>query len=156
VILPQVTFGIAVRMAVMSMLAVLNGMNYQPMNIDRNGRLIDPASGSTRRSDRRRLHRRGQDRRDRRRAGRLQRRSRIDASGCRVPRPDRPAARLREPGFEYRATLESEMQAAMAGGITSLAMPARHRPAARRARPGRDAQVRAQEARHAASIRWAR
>ena len=33
------------------------------------------------------------------------------------------AARLREPGFEYRATLESEMNAAMAGGVTSLAIP---------------------------------
>ena len=33
------------------------------------------------------------------------------------------AARLREPGFEYKATLESEMQAAVAGGVTSLACP---------------------------------
>lgn len=33
------------------------------------------------------------------------------------------AARLREPGFEYKATLESEMDAAMAGGVTSLAIP---------------------------------
>jgi dihydroorotase len=33
------------------------------------------------------------------------------------------AARLREPGFEYKATLESEMQAAVAGGITSLVCP---------------------------------
>jgi dihydroorotase len=33
------------------------------------------------------------------------------------------AARLREPGFEYMATLESEMQAAIAGGVTSLACP---------------------------------
>ncbi|RCS58520.1 dihydroorotase [Parvibium lacunae] len=33
------------------------------------------------------------------------------------------AARLREPGQEYRATLESEMQAAVAGGVTSLACP---------------------------------
>jgi dihydroorotase len=33
------------------------------------------------------------------------------------------AARLREPGFEYRATLESEMQAALAGGVTSLSCP---------------------------------
>jgi dihydroorotase len=33
------------------------------------------------------------------------------------------AARLREPGYEYRATLESEMSAAVAGGITSLACP---------------------------------
>ncbi len=33
------------------------------------------------------------------------------------------AARLREPGFEYKATLESEMRAAVAGGVTSLACP---------------------------------
>ena len=33
------------------------------------------------------------------------------------------AARLREPGFEYKATLESEMRAAVAGGITTLACP---------------------------------
>jgi dihydroorotase len=33
------------------------------------------------------------------------------------------AVRLREPGFEYLATLESEMRAAVAGGVTSLACP---------------------------------
>ena len=33
------------------------------------------------------------------------------------------SARLREPGFEYIATLESEMDAATAGGVTSLACP---------------------------------
>jgi dihydroorotase len=33
------------------------------------------------------------------------------------------AARLREPGLEYKATLESEMSAAVAGGVTSLACP---------------------------------
>ena len=33
------------------------------------------------------------------------------------------SARLREPGFEYRATLESEMRAAAAGGVTTLACP---------------------------------
>jgi len=33
------------------------------------------------------------------------------------------SARLREPGFEYKATLESEMQAAVAGVVTSLACP---------------------------------
>jgi dihydroorotase len=33
------------------------------------------------------------------------------------------SARLREPGYEYMATLESEMQAAIAGGVTSLACP---------------------------------
>ncbi|MDQ8024006.1 MAG: dihydroorotase [Moraxellaceae bacterium] len=48
----------------------------------------------------------------------------IDASGLVVaPGLIDLAARLREPGFEYRATLESEMQAAMAGGVTSLACP---------------------------------
>ena len=33
------------------------------------------------------------------------------------------SARLREPGFEYKATLESEMEAAGAGGVSSLACP---------------------------------
>ncbi len=32
-------------------------------------------------------------------------------------------ARLREPGFEHKATLESEMLAAVAGGVTSLVCP---------------------------------
>jgi dihydroorotase len=48
----------------------------------------------------------------------------IDASGLVVaPGLIDLAARLREPGYEYRATLESEMEAAVAGGITSLACP---------------------------------
>ncbi|ENO85061.1 dihydroorotase [Thauera aminoaromatica] len=48
----------------------------------------------------------------------------IDASGLVVaPGFIDLAARLREPGYEYRATLESEMEAAMAGGVTSLAIP---------------------------------
>ena len=58
-----------------------------------------------------------------------------EAAGKRRPRAStrrawssRPAsstssARLREPGFEYKATLESEMDAAVAGGVTSLACP---------------------------------
>jgi dihydroorotase len=33
------------------------------------------------------------------------------------------AARLREPGNEYKATLKSEMQAAMQGGVTTLVCP---------------------------------
>src|SRR3989442_3705683 len=33
------------------------------------------------------------------------------------------SARLREPGCEYKETLASEMQAAVAGGVTSLAWP---------------------------------
>ena len=48
----------------------------------------------------------------------------IDASGLIVaPGLIDLAARLREPGYEYMATLESEMEAAVAGGITSLACP---------------------------------
>jgi len=48
----------------------------------------------------------------------------IDATGLLVaPGLIDLAARLREPGYEYRATLESEMNAAVAGGITSLACP---------------------------------
>lgn len=33
------------------------------------------------------------------------------------------SVRLREPGYEYKATLESEMQAALQGGVTSLVCP---------------------------------
>ena len=48
----------------------------------------------------------------------------IDASGLVVcPGLVDLAVRLREPGFEYMATLESEMHAAAAGGVTSLACP---------------------------------
>lgn len=48
----------------------------------------------------------------------------IDAAGLVIcPGLVDLSARLREPGFEYRATLESEMAAAAAGGITSLACP---------------------------------
>ncbi len=48
----------------------------------------------------------------------------IDAAGLIVsPGLIDLAARLREPGFEYMATLESEMLAAVAGGVTSLACP---------------------------------
>ena len=48
----------------------------------------------------------------------------IDASGLIVcPGLVDLSARLREPGFEYKATLESELLAAAAGGITSLACP---------------------------------
>lgn len=48
----------------------------------------------------------------------------IDAAGLVVcPGLIDLSARLREPGFEYKATLESEMAAAAAGGVTSLACP---------------------------------
>ncbi len=48
----------------------------------------------------------------------------IDASGLVVcPGLIDLSVRLREPGFEYKATLESEMLAAASGGVTSLACP---------------------------------
>jgi dihydroorotase len=48
----------------------------------------------------------------------------IDAAGLVVmPGLIDLAVRLREPGYEYKATLESEMDAAVAGGVTSLACP---------------------------------
>ncbi|MEW5943224.1 MAG: dihydroorotase [Pseudomonadota bacterium] len=48
----------------------------------------------------------------------------IDAAGLVVcPGLVDLSARLREPGYEYKATLESEMLAAVAGGVTSLVCP---------------------------------
>jgi dihydroorotase len=48
----------------------------------------------------------------------------IDATGLVVaPGLVDLSARLREPGYEYKATLDSEMQAAMQGGVTSLVCP---------------------------------
>jgi dihydroorotase len=48
----------------------------------------------------------------------------IDAAGLVVaPGLVDLSARLREPGFEHKATLESEMQAAVAGGVAHLAIP---------------------------------
>ena len=48
----------------------------------------------------------------------------IDAAGCVVcPGLVDLSVRLREPGLEYKATLESEMLAAASGGVTSLAIP---------------------------------
>ncbi|MGB9988255.1 dihydroorotase [Pseudoduganella rhizocola] len=48
----------------------------------------------------------------------------IDAAGLVVaPGLVDLSARLREPGYEYKATLESEMQAAVQGGVTSLVCP---------------------------------
>ncbi|HTH59879.1 MAG TPA: dihydroorotase [Paraburkholderia sp.] len=48
----------------------------------------------------------------------------IDASGLVVaPGLVDLSARLREPGYEHKATLESETAAALAGGVTSLVCP---------------------------------
>jgi len=48
----------------------------------------------------------------------------IDAGGLVVaPGLVDLSVRLREPGYEYKATLESEMRAAMQGGVTTLVCP---------------------------------
>lgn len=48
----------------------------------------------------------------------------IDAKGLQVaPGFVDLSARLREPGYEHKATLDSEMAAAVAGGVTTLACP---------------------------------
>jgi dihydroorotase len=88
----------------------------------RNGRIVDPAQGLDRRGD---LYVDdgvvagvGDVPREWR-ADRV-----VDATGCIVcPGFVDLAARLREPGLEHKATLESELAAAAAGGITSLACP---------------------------------
>ncbi len=88
----------------------------------KNGRLIDPASGTDAKQDvyiaAGKIVAIGSAP-----AGFTANRT-LDASGLIVcPGLVDLAARLREPGFEYMATLESEMQAAAAGGVTSLACP---------------------------------
>ncbi len=48
----------------------------------------------------------------------------IQAQGCIVaPGLVDLSARLREPGYEYKATLETETRAALRGGVTSLSCP---------------------------------
>lgn len=87
-----------------------------------NARLIDPASGRDAAGDilidKGRIAALDTDAR----AARAERS--LDAGGLVVaPGVIDLAARLREPGEEYKATLESEMEAAVAGGVTSLACP---------------------------------
>jgi dihydroorotase len=83
----------------------------------RGGRVVDPASGRDGVGD--------VAISDGRIAERVDRPERvIDAKGLVVaPGLIDLAARLREPGYEYKARLESEMDAAVAGGVTSLACP---------------------------------
>jgi len=88
----------------------------------KNGRVIDPASGRDERADVAVA------------AGRIigigtlptgfEPSRVIDASGCIVaPGLVDLAVRLREPGHEHEGMLESEMAAAVAGGVTSLVCP---------------------------------
>ena len=83
----------------------------------RGGRVIDPASGSDAVGD--------VFVSDGKISGNPSKADRtIDAKGLVVaPGLIDLSARLREPGYEYKATLESEMDAAVAGGVTSLACP---------------------------------
>ena len=86
------------------------------------GRIVDPASGVDAQKD---LYIAGTDVAaiGKAPAGFRADRS-IDANGLIVcPGLVDVAARLREPGLEHRATLESEAAAAVAGGVTSLACP---------------------------------
>ena len=88
------------------------------------------------------LHRRGQGRGAGRAAGRLARRARHRRAGLVVcPGLIDASARLREPGFEYKATLESELAAAVAGGVTHLACPPDTDPPLDEPGLGRDAQA---------------
>jgi dihydroorotase len=83
----------------------------------RNGRVVDPASGHDKIGDVYVAD--GRISESFSHADRV-----IDAKGLVVaPGFIDLSARLREPGQEYKATLESEMAAAVAGGVTSLACP---------------------------------
>jgi dihydroorotase len=83
----------------------------------RNGRIIDPASGKDGTGDVFVVD--GKISPESGKGDRV-----IDAKGLVVaPGFIDLSARLREPGYEYKATLESEMEAALAGGVTSLACP---------------------------------
>ncbi|QOF77802.1 dihydroorotase [Variovorax sp. 38R] len=87
-----------------------------------NGRVIDPASGTDKQTDIAiadgKIAGIGQAP-----AGFKPERT-LDATGCLVtPGLVDLAARLREPGYEHEGMLESEMAAAIAGGVTSLVCP---------------------------------
>ncbi|WCM92508.1 dihydroorotase [Acidovorax sp. NCPPB 2350] len=87
-----------------------------------NGRVLDPASGLDQTGDvavaAGRVIAIGQAPQDFKAA------RTIDATGCLVlPGLVDLAARLREPGHEHEGMLESEMAAAVAGGVTSLVCP---------------------------------
>lgn len=87
-----------------------------------NGRVIDPASGLDRQGDLAIADGKILSIGDTPSDFRAERT--LDASGCIVaPGLVDLAARLREPGYEHEGMLDSEMAAAVAGGVTSLVCP---------------------------------
>ncbi|MBD9662468.1 dihydroorotase [Variovorax beijingensis] len=87
-----------------------------------NGRVVDPASGTDRKADIAIAD--GKIVGIGRSPAGFQAERIIDAAGCIVaPGLVDLAARLREPGYEHEGMLESEMAAAIAGGVTSLVCP---------------------------------
>ena len=87
-----------------------------------NGRVLDPASGLDRQADLAIADGRVQSIGEVSPEFRAERT--LDAQGCLVvPGLVDLAARLREPGYEHEGMLESEMGAAVAGGVTSLVCP---------------------------------
>ncbi|HUR88143.1 MAG TPA: dihydroorotase [Ramlibacter sp.] len=87
----------------------------------KNGRVIDPASKLDRTADVAVAAGRIVSIGD---AGSFSAAKVVDAAGCIVvPGLVDLAARLREPGYEHEGMLESEMAAAVAGGVTSLVCP---------------------------------
>lgn len=88
----------------------------------RNGRLIDPGNGIDAKNDL--FIAAGKIVGVGRKPADFHANQTLDATGLVVcPGLVDLSARLREPGYEYKATLESELKAAAAGGITSLACP---------------------------------
>ena len=115
-------------------------MNDRSIRNARAGRSRVRPRRARRRRHRRRPHRRRSARR--RPASRADAHDRCRGAGRRARASSTCAARLREPGHEHEAhARDRRCAAAVAGGVTSARLPARHRSAARRAGPGRDAQV---------------
>ena len=98
-------------------------MNFARMNLHiKNGRLIDPANGIDSVTDL--FIADGKVAAIGNAPDGFTADSTIDATGLVVaPGLVDLSARLREPGYEYKATLESEMQAAIQGGVTTLVCP---------------------------------
>ena len=98
-------------------------MNFARMKLHiKNGRLIDPANGIDKVTDL--FVEDGKVLAIGAAPGGFVADTTLDATGLVVaPGLVDLSARLREPGYEYKATLESEMRAAVQGGVTTLVCP---------------------------------